>query len=1001
MSEYSDTEDPIQESAKLKQLENTVSLLTKENDALKAQFESAMEIAKQLQETRKSNDEQRKEIRSLQRANEDLQHRLEIMNQTLNEKNQEFEEEKKLNQTARGAENKTAQKEIEKTRNEANAKVEKIEKMLKNEKQEKNDLERIIKEMNAKETKLCESASFYLQENIQSYDNLISYFEETMANAPQTSSPTKNENTEESAKYETLRKKYKTLQRKAQEKIQNYEQEIEKLNKNIRDSEFKHNKEIAKLEDKVKTVEEDAQLKEKNQNSQISLLEGKIENLKSEIVRTKSRMSQEQTESMISLSQPIVQHETPIRQRSLPPPPKQEKIVSEIAFDQMTLRNDELSTQLKEATAKKEDATQRLSTALQELEIAKADNEKQKHSYNALSIAHSETCAELESLRKTVNTEKKQTAEKDQQAVRKEISNYKAKISLLENSLETQKQIAHEANVELANVKADLAQATIYSNRLDAEIKKYDNKIKEVNAQLAEAELKTKPTLTEDDLLPITAWHYPGFSNELAQEVSAIAQNKTMQTSSRLQNSFKAICEYYENLLNKCKSEFNEKNDEFHEFHTIVDKFIVDASIALNGKPVTIEEFLMDSGDSLVDDIAKLRKDSDDYIRKLTLLDSIIKFYKETFEVDSDDIIASIQNVKDYIVSKEKELDGRSRRVKELKSTLDEFQKKSKADINNLTQENKELSETLKETEEKLKLAKTELSSLKHEKEDLNIELRELRESKETLETTLIDNKEELEQSHEQSLMQLQNSLTQQINDAEQKLEETTEELNEANEEIEKLNQIVESQKNQIDQKDKQLAETVEEKKNLEAQGQSIFEQERSHIISSYESAISEIKKQNDERRKDSERLAADLQTSENDKKELKKKLGQMRREKKNLEENLRIANEQFEREKRLIETKHTAEIMKLDAEYLSKSNEQEEEHEKEKAGIFTFATTEFNQFYRPSSSLNERTFRELIIKTKEELTKLTKSDQSIRRMTKAGDKQTTEDAVAQLVMKK
>ena len=66
---------------------------------------------------------------------------------------------------------------------------------------------------------------------------------------------------------------------------------------------------------------------------------------------------------------------------------------------------------------------------------------------------------------------------------------------------------------------------------------------------------------------------------------------------------------------------------------------------------------------------------------------------------------------------------------------------------------------------------------------------------------------------------------------------------------------------------------------------------------------------------------------------------------------------------------------------------------------ILSYAASELNSLFSSDQTINERTYRALISKAREELERLSKSDSSIRRITKASDKQTTEDAVMQLVL--
>ena len=72
---------------------------------------------------------------------------------------------------------------------------------------------------------------------------------------------------------------------------------------------------------------------------------------------------------------------------------------------------------------------------------------------------------------------------------------------------------------------------------------------------------------------------------------------------------------------------------------------------------------------------------------------------------------------------------------------------------------------------------------------------------------------------------------------------------------------------------------------------------------------------------------------------------------------------------------------------------------EVDKRRIFSYAADEFRTLFNATENIDERSFRALISKASSELKRLSESDSVIRRLIGAAPRQSTDDAVAQLVM--
>ena len=108
-----------------------------------------------------------------------------------------------------------------------------------------------------------------------------------------------------------------------------------------------------------------------------------------------------------------------------------------------------------------------------------------------------------------------------------------------------------------------------------------------------------------------------------------------------------------------------------------------------------------------------------------------------------------------------------------------------------------------------------------------------------------------------------------------------------------------------------------------------------------------------------------------------------------------------LERERKLMESTVRAQKVQVEAQYNTRLEEQRNKFESEKRRLFAMGTEAFHNFFNPSEQIYERSFRCVLDKARDTITRLNNSDLSIRRMLCAGEHQTTQDAVAQLLMSK
>jgi chromosome segregation ATPase len=103
---------------------------------------------------------------------------------------------------------------------------------------------------------------------------------------------------------------------------------------------------------------------------------------------------------------------------------------------------------------------------------------------------------------------------------------------------------------------------------------------------------------------------------------------------------------------------------------------------------------------------------------------------------------------------------------------------------------------------------------------------------------------------------------------------------------------------------------------------------------------------------------------------------------------------EQLKRERALARAEAKSEIVTAESDFHAKLEEQKTQWQNEKRRVLAFVIDQFRQFFDPQSGIEEDAFQGIVLRAKEEITRLMQSDQAVRRLVGADPRQKTEEAV-------
>ena len=177
------------------------------------------------------------------------------------------------------------------------------------------------------------------------------------------------------------------------------------------------------------------------------------------------------------------------------------------------------------------------------------------------------------------------------------------------------------------------------------------------------------------------------------------------------------------------------------------------------------------------------------------------------------------------------------------------------------------------------------------------------------------------------------------------------------------------------------------------------YESEKDHMRKTFEQSLDELRKQCTQHREDVKRLSEQLNAEELSNIDMKNAMNKLNKEKCKLNRELSLVKEQMEREKTLLETECRARLVSAQSNYERKLDEERSKNEEDKRSIYSFIANEFHEFYKPTDRINESTFKNVVRDVRESILSLLHSDSTIRSILGAVDGQTTEDAVAQILL--
>ena len=973
-----------------KQLREKNEILMRENAMLKSQFGEAVSITEQMEKLHTENAKLSAQLRESRAEKEDLAHRLQISLQSAHELKSKLSEQKKGFESQLAAQQDGKDREVKKVKVQNEAELQRLREALQNEKREREEEKVAYSMLVNKVEHVIQNAERYLGVSVATFDDLIELLSQPPSVVPQEKPEVKADQAYVQ-RLERHVKKLKSKLRLAAGNCSDSEEQIDKLKRSIQELNLAAKQEQARLQARITQLgDEKAILQEKSKN-ELEKLRCEVERLKSEVIALGQKAQKKQKKALPPPPEPVA------RIQPVQLPTKMEKDFV-AAQEQLMNRISDLTEQVRLAEKKKEEMAEQVKEAQLETQGVSIELEKQKNEFMQLSIVNREALAEIESLRAALHAKSNESAQPkpDKKVCAKRCENER-----LRKELQSQKVQVMALSTENQQKQSKIEECERKVRELDAQAKEAEKRAEKASSDLQEFRIRVEGQSSEksEECIPPQAFIGFDFPPALVKKLSVIANNVSLQPASKVQSCYKVITKYYQGLLEKARAEFDAAMEEEAKAKAQISKVLVEATIALDGKPVPFDEMLsLPVGEAFVSGVATLRAKYESAIHDLETLSSVIDHFCETFE-ESGNPIDGINRVKDTLVAKTTALGRKTKKCKGLKAQLFTCQRQLAQKIEEAQQQSDELNAHITEIEQQLSHSESTVKKLRARNQDLTNDLSSEKAAKVELERTLTELYEEKIAKLKEERVRTQLQFAKDLEMCQNNLSKLSEEYEEGQEQLQKLRKLVQTQKGHIKRQQIEYEELQKLMDEKEEQARELLETEKAQLTESFEATISELTEQCVNHRNDVQKLAASLAEAEATIKRGRAKTLEIVKEKKRLESDLAQLNEQIVREKQLMESTTKAKLLALDAQFNSKLEEAQAKAENEQRAIYAFVADAFRSFYNPCQVIDSVAFKIVVEKTRDELRRLRKSDREIRQMLGAFEGQTTQDAVARHLM--
>lgn len=971
-----------------------ISRIKEDNNTLKAQYNEAMNLTKQLDNIHQENTTLQRNISKLTAEKDEISRRLQInleMNEDLKNKlkNQERSQVNRVeinelrNQLEQSSQN--HQKQL----SELNSVVEETTQILNTVRNENSELRAVI-------NGLIEAGESYFGEKFSSPESLRQFLlmpkpqpEISMPKPIEIPPPVDSAVLKSyKSKLKSEKKLRKEIALRLKETEENHSKQREQFQSIIDDLEMK----ITSLEKTTKDTELRQKQEKAESNSKLSIHEDTINRLKLRIQQLKEQ--NDQLEELQSRPNPL---ESEVRELKNQISTQSSKLkensstISKLKDQISTLISQLKSSEMKSETLKKKvDSVKSLNeTANKDLIHIKTENGK-------INLVVEELQEKLKTANAQIQSERS-SLEQNSIAFDQLNSNYlksKASNDILQKALERQKD-------EIALLYKDRESLTNLVQKSHTLLLQFDNycyQLKKKQKKLSEEkqiETKIVETIVEPEI-PLTSWLSTEFSRDLTDMIKDVAKNESLPINAKLRHVLSIIGKYYNSQISDKNKQINEKIQMFNELsdkyinylNAVGSQFELDLTTFSDPIQPTLEKVMSIKDSKSSSEIEKnlLSKKVDDILEKIEV-DSLENIEKKVARLQIE--LNAAQN---KFNQEKKKAKYQQKTNKKLLVTFQEHQQKVQEVFNKQKQK-------IDELEKDCDNSSVEIRQLKGKNLSLTNDMTRLREEHE-------DHINEINMEKDAFLKQMRDEYEKEktellsiIDNKTKKIEVYCRQLVKLEKEASQWKRATEEIKKQKKERERELDQMQKQAKDDENEWKQRIEREKADLTTQFNSLINELKSKNKELRTLLKNAGTALNESQDKIKDLSLKLAESETNGQQNEVKLNALKDEIEREKQLNDTKLKAAAMSHEMKSQKIVEEERNQQIKDKRKLFGFVAKSFRQYFDGSQQLNDDSFKSLINQVSDDVERMTSQEAALRRLLGIGQSESIQDSVAKLLL--
>lgn len=985
-SEDSEDETQILMEKQVKKLKEENRALVEEAAHLRVQFENALNITKQLENVHEKNAKLSECARNLKFERDGMEKRLDIAKRTEEELKKQLEDEKRNVERARAEVDIEKNSEIARIQETHHKAIEKVRAKLKKLTSKKNKSDVKVQQLESHIDRVLQNASEHFQEQISDIDNLIRLLGQPRIKADSIPDDSQQTSTEIASMKAKL-KKYKKKLKDSHEHEKNLSQQLVKLQHEIQERERKAQADLDKAAAKQREINEDRISERNDFQEKIKMLAMKNDALTSEVASLTS-VVKELKDRETELRAKARQNSVPKLITETPKPDESREYKQKIAVLEGKCKD--TKRQLNRETEKKKQAMesqQRAEASLSELEL---EMKRQKSEFEAMKVVHSETLNELHCLRQALRGNE---VSNENEEAEKEMKRLQTHVDEQEFTIKKQLETIQDINSELESEREKITKLTRKNEELKAKLEENSRQMerRETDMLISTRQMVNDAKIAAENVIPPPAWRYQDFDEALAAEVDKVAANTLLQPATKLNQIYRIIVGYYNELMKEHEERIKEERSEHRKTRKALNQFVIDIALKLGLPNISVDDVVEQGWKQFLDKITDITSQLEHAKKQNSKLVAISEHVEKELG-PSTDVFEQITLLRKQASHDSNRIKRVTSKYRTLKRTYKSLKETTTRRLENDSMEAEmvisELKQSQTENEQIIHRLKSELSSLRNE----NMELQKISMDRNTHIgvnydeeiQALKDENEEIQTAFNSELAKLRDELQRNAEAAEEKdstilkltrkITHLEEDLATKETEIDEIRRANEAELKRVQSHDSQTRDT-------------------------YAKTVSDLQQKCESYLADLSHITQELTTTKTLHEKAKKVIADLTETNSALQEQNKSLTANMERERGLNRAAIKSAVLEADAKAKEKIHKNKSKLEAEKQRILMFAFDEFRVFFDPAGTINERSFRELLFKVRSEMKRLSDSDTIIRRLTGASLHQSTDDAVAKILI--